>query len=252
MMKAATLALLCVAFVLTALSAGAEETVPGPDPVLLDVFNHASGYGTFPTSPCRVARKPPPKHYGHVTILKLYEPGTGGPGGSVGGEAHTFSHQAGALFRIDLFNPDDPSEPHRIIDIPIDGIIETGPRNPGDAVQDFDTEMVQLQGSIFGDPDFAELTVRVGRNFGLPSPGHTTLTRLGLPGSDFAVDSFFDIFYEIDFQGAPGSVYEGVSGTETGTVRFGLGHELAPVIPEPGAAALMLLGLGGLARRRRK
>ena len=64
------------------------------------------------------------------------------------------------------------------------------------------------------------MSVRAGDGFGLPSPGHTTLTRLGPPGSDFAVDSFFDVFYEIDFQGAPGSVLDGMSGTTTATIRM--------------------------------
>ena len=62
----------------------------------------------------------------------------------------------------------------------------------------------------------------------LPSPGETTLTRLGPPGSDFAVDSFFDIHHEIDFQGAPGSVLEGFAGTTEGTVRMHAGQPAGP------------------------
>ena len=60
---------------------------------------------------------------------------------------------------------------------------------------------------------FDLIAFRSGSNFGLPSPGMTTLTRLGPPGSDFQVDSFFDIFYEIDFQGADGSDLDGFVGT---------------------------------------
>ena len=251
-MKTLSRIVLSLAFVLAAVSAEAVVTVPGPNPDLPDVFSHPDGFVSDPDNPIHVATAAGPghKHRGHVTILKLYEPGTGGPGGGLGGESHTFSHQDGALFRIDLFDADDPAAGSRIIDIPIDGIMETGPRTPGDAVQDFDTEMVQLQGAIFGDPDFDALTVRVGRNFGLPSPGHTTLTRLGPPGSDFAVDSFFDIFYEIDFEGSPGGVLGGASGTESGTTRFGLGHTFDPVVPEP--AGLGLMGLALLALRRRR
>jgi hypothetical protein len=54
----------------------------------------------------------------------------------------------------------------------------------------------------------------------LPSPGHTTLTRQGPPGSGFAVDSFFDITYRIDFVGNPTGHVGGMSGSTTGTIRM--------------------------------
>jgi hypothetical protein len=80
--------------------------------------------------------------------------------------------------------------------------------------------MYALQGALFGDPDFDTLQITGGSLFGMPSPGHTTLTRLGPPGSDFNVDSFFDIEYRIDFTGAPGSILEGLSGSTQATVRM--------------------------------
>lgn len=108
----------------------------------------------------------------------------------------------------------------RLINIPVDVVVHTGPRNPGDAVQSFPTEMLSLRGELLpGDPDFATLRIIAGSDFGLPSPGHTTLSRQGPPGSDFAVDSFFDITYKIEFVGAPGSVLEGLEGTTQGRVR---------------------------------
>jgi hypothetical protein len=51
----------------------------------------------------------------------------------------------------------------------------------------------------------------------MPSPGHTTLTQL--PGGNWAVDSFFDITYRIDFVGSPGGALGGMSGSTTGTIR---------------------------------
>ena len=59
------------------------------------------------------------------------------------------------------------------------------------------------------------LRIQAGQSFGLPSPGHTTLTRL--PGGDFNVDSFFDITYQIEFQGSPGGILAGMSGATTAT-----------------------------------
>ncbi len=111
----------------------------------------------------------------------------------------------------------------RMLSIPVFTEVHTAPRNSGDAVQDFDTDMFRLQGNLFGDPDFCELRIRGGSDFGLPSPGHTTLTRLGPPGSGFSVDSFFDITYQIEFVGCPGSALEGMSGTTTATIRMATG-----------------------------
>ncbi len=117
----------------------------------------------------------------------------------------------------------------RTLFVPMQTEVHTGPRTPGDGVQDFDTEMVQLQGELFGDPDFCTLRVSAGSNNGLPSPGHTTLTRLGPPGSDFAVDSFFDITYQIEYVGCPGSQLEGFGATTQGTIRMSAGE---PAVPE--------------------
>src|SRR2546425_11935512 len=82
--------------------------------------------------------------------------------------------------------------------------------------------MFRLQGQLpAGDPDFDLLIIRAGNDFGLPSPGHTTLTKQA--GGDWAVDSFFDITYRIDFQGKPGGRIGGMSGSTTGTIRMATG-----------------------------
>jgi len=95
---------------------------------------------------------------------------------------------------------------------------QVGPHTPGNPVQSFDTEMVGAQGQITGDPDFDLLRITAGSGFGMPSPGHTTLTRQA--GGNWAVDSFFDITYRIDFVGHPGGTFSGMSGSTTGTARF--------------------------------
>ncbi|MDP2816161.1 MAG: hypothetical protein Q8O19_05735, partial [Rectinemataceae bacterium] len=107
----------------------------------------------------------------------------------------------------------------RVLNVPVNGEIRTNPRTPGDPVQSFDTEMRRLQGQLpVGDPDFDLLRITAGNDFGLPSPGHTTLTKL--PDGTFEVDSFFDITYRIDFVGAPGGLFAGRSDSITGTLRL--------------------------------
>ncbi len=97
--------------------------------------------------------------------------------------------------------------------------IDTAERTPGDAVQTFETDMVRLSGEVFGDPDFCILRLGAGGDLGFPdSPGVTRLRHTAT--GDFAVDSFFDVFYEITFEGCPGSVLEGFRGTSTGTHRM--------------------------------
>ena len=59
---------------------------------------------------------------------------------------------------------------------------------------------------------------------------------------DFAVDSFFDITYEIEFVGAPGSVLDGMSGTTQGTVRVDV--NTGCVIPDNGTGTADLPPLG--------
>ena len=144
----------------------------------------------------------------------------------------------------------------RALFIPFSSGVASFPTPPGDGyevhaasrtlnalVQSFDTDMFRLFGQVsgIGDPDFDLLRVVAGTDFGLPSPGHTTLTQLG--GGNWGVNSFFDITYRIDFVGHPGGPLSGQSGSTTGTVRL-------EAIPEP--ASLSLLALGGLAMLRKK
>ncbi|MEE9293718.1 MAG: nidogen-like domain-containing protein [Phycisphaerae bacterium] len=140
-----------------------------------------------------------------------------GPGGTLGGEFETFD----SFLFLEICGTGELGSFSRSIAVPVQCEVHIGPRTPGDAVQSFPTEMFQLQGGLFGDPDFDALVVVAGSGFGLPSPGHTTLTRL--PGGNFAVDSFFDITYQIDFLGAPGSVLNALHGSTIGIVQMGAG-----------------------------
>ena len=123
--------------------------------------------------------------------------------------------------------------------------VHTAPRTPGNPVQSFDCDMFRMFGQIAnpgaGDPDFDLLRIVAGTDFGLPSPGHTTLWDIG--GGQWAVDSFFDITYRIDFVGNPTGPFAGRSGSTTGTIRM--------VLPEP-ATLSVLAGAGMIVLRRRR
>ena len=102
------------------------------------------------------------------------------------------------------------------------GESHSAPRTLFAPSQSFDTDLYTLQGQITMDADFALLRITAGTGFGLPSPGHTIFTQ---DGGGWRVDSFFDITYRIDFVGAVGGPFQGMSGSTTGTSRFSMCHD---------------------------
>ncbi|MFQ5490779.1 MAG: hypothetical protein ACE5GE_08675, partial [Phycisphaerae bacterium] len=151
-------------------------------------------------------------------------PHCGTPGGSLGGDVENFD----SFMQLRLQGTGPLAPFVRRLTIPILCQTHTGPRTAGDPVQTFPTTMWSLQGSLVGDPDFAQLNIRAGDAFGLPSPGQTTLTDLG--NGNWQVDSFFDITYEIDYVGAPGGALAGLAGTTQATLRM---QASAGAIPPP-------------------
>jgi hypothetical protein len=102
------------------------------------------------------------------------------------------------------------------------------PRVPGAPLQSFNTDLFRLQGQVINDPDFALLRITAGTDFGLPSPGHTTLTQ---SGGNWNVDSFFDMTYRIDYIGAVSGPLNGRSGSTTGTARIRTGAGTCVHVP---------------------
>ena len=162
------------------------------------------------------------------------------PGGDLGGEVHTFEGN----LHWDLNGTGDYAGFNRTMVIPVSGVMHTGPRTPGDDVQQFDQILFNLQGQLFGDPDFCELIVVAGNSNGLPSPGNCKLTKL--PDGNFNVDSFFDITYRIEFQGCPGGALDGLAGATTDTKTFRAGEEYYPpvdhscVLPDNGLGTVTI------------
>lgn len=146
------------------------------------------------------------------------------PGGSLSGEIEQF--QA-------TFSPWDMTGTgtlvgfHRVVTMTAQCETHAAPRTLGPSVQSFATDLFMLQAQLPpGDPDFDLLRITAGTGFGMPSPGHTTLTRM--PTLDWNVDSFFDITYRIDFIGRAGSPLAGRSGSTTGTIRMQAGQPVSP------------------------
>ena len=104
----------------------------------------------------------------------------------------------------------------RSINLPAIGRIYSALPAPG-SPQVFALDMGVLQGQILGDPDFDLLRITGGTDFGMPSAGNARATLDGT--GEWRMDSFFDITYRVDFVGAPGGPFAGLSGSTVYTHR---------------------------------
>jgi len=108
------------------------------------------------------------------------------------------------------------------ITLPITGgESHSAPRTAFAPVQSFNTLLYTIQGVTLTDPDFDFFRVTAGSGFGYPSPGHTVFTQVA---GAWAVDSYFDITYRVDFIGKPAGPFGGMSGSTVGTYRFVMCH----------------------------
>jgi len=144
----------------------------------------------------------------------------------LGGELDDYS----ALLQLQMTGSGALSGFSKHVLLPLSGVganqMVHKPRVPGDPIQSFDSDMFRMSGQLpIGDPDFDLLKITAGTDFGMPSPGHTTLTQIS--GGQWNVDSFFDISYRIDFIGHPGGPLGGMSGSTTATIRI---HQGGPPI----------------------
>lgn len=165
--------------------------------------------------------------------LDSMTPLTEAAGGSLGGTVQSFKTIVG--FKLEGFG--GFAGYARTLAMTANGTSEAGPRNWGTTPQSFPMAITGMLGQLFGDPDFDFLRIRVGSVHGLPrSPGHTAFT---FNGGTWSVDSFFDVTYEVDFVGAPGGPFAGMSGTSRGVVRLQAGeHGATSAVPEPVAGLI--------------
>ena len=126
----------------------------------------------------------------------------------------------------------------------VDLTTKTEPRDPNAPIQAFGTEMQNLSGSVAGETDcnlFDSLQVRAGQGQGLPaSRGGTVLKE---SGGLVAVNSFFDVTYEIEFVGKAGSPIAGRSGTTRGKVVMGTVGSSGPGVPTLSGWGMAFLAL---------
>jgi hypothetical protein len=192
--------LLAVPLLLTAGAARAQT------PPCCTVPDNGTGTADLPPT-C-----PPDGYRGHITMIDGLPEGTtlecmanlrdislvsSEPGGYFGGTVDTFT----GVLHLEIMGTGEFAGFHRNVDLDAYGVFHCDVRMPGDPVQEIQTDVYRLEADLAGDFDFKLLELEGGSVFLQPSPGWTTLTRLGPAGSDFAVDSFFDLHYRIMFEG---------------------------------------------------
>lgn len=138
------------------------------------------------------------------------------PGGSLGGTQQTMD--AGLLMLIT--GTGALAGFSRTLYLSVNPIVDIGPRG-GPGTQSFAITVDGLAGQLFGDPDFSILDFRMGNASGLANSG--SVKYYNLYDESWYIQLFLPFQYEIDFQGAPGSILEGFSGTTSSNSILAIG-----------------------------
>jgi len=161
---------------------------------------------------------------GSVTLTAVSVTQTSG--GGLGGHAQSFS----GMINVQLQGVGVHAGYSRTLTIPISGQSASAPRGGAATPQSFESDIVSIFGQILSDPDFSLFRFTAGSSFGMPSPGHTVFTR---QGSVWAVDSYFDLTYQIEFTGAAGGPFAGVHSVTRSANRFQAGSVQQVAVEEP-------------------
>ena len=149
-------------------------------------------------------------------------------GGALGGHAQSFSGK----IDVQLTGVGAHAGYSRLITLPISGQSASAPRGGSATPQSFESDVVSIFGQILGDSDFSLFRFTAGSSFGMPSPGHTVFTR---EGSLWSADSYFDLTYQIEFNGAAGGPFAGIHSVTTSANRFQAGSLHQVSVEEPGS-----------------
>lgn len=158
-------------------------------------------------------------------VLQSYQPIQ--PGGQFpGGDRQTSTHQV----QFHLTGNGLLAGWQRSMSVQLSCTVDSGVRPYGAPIQSFPNDLFSLQGQISPDPDFDLLRITAGTGFGMPSPGHTTLTQL--PTGFWNIDTLYDITFRIDYAGSLPGVLHGQSGSQTRAIHIQMGQPSGiPPIP---------------------
>lgn len=122
---------------------------------------------------------------------------------------------------------------HHVFTMPAKFEVHSAPHKPGADIDTFETNMYRIEGSG-SDDVFASLRLVGGTGNGYPSPGQMTLIS---KGDEVVVDSFFNVGFRLEFTGAKGGPFEGVSDAVEGNVTMrSYADPNAPLATKPGVA----------------
>ena len=153
----------------------------------------------------------------HATVrMENVRNATSGAGGGRSGTQETFD--ADVVLDFVGLGPLFPNDYQRTLTVPGVSVVVDHDPHADQVAQILFGDVISLDGLFDGaavsDPDFLTLSLRAGSAFSLPSPGQSELLRQSGSPTQYEIDSFFDITFEIEFTGAPGGPLDGLNQTQ--------------------------------------
>ncbi|HEV7506619.1 MAG TPA: hypothetical protein VGS07_17115 [Thermoanaerobaculia bacterium] len=123
---------------------------------------------------------------------------------------------------------------HHVFTMPASFEVHSAPNDPRQEIDSFATNMYRIEGRG-SDDVFESIHLIGGTGNGYPSPGQMTFIS---KGKDVLVDSFFNIGFRLEIQGAKGGPFDGFSDAVVGkvTMRSQAAAPAAPASTKPSVA----------------